>query len=80
MRSLWFPVSGGVLRGACDGEGLLDNHMNVAQESECLKHLILTDVSLKGRSFQHLLADAQFASRCSAGFGFDLYRLLLIGL
>ncbi|CAK9059330.1 unnamed protein product [Durusdinium trenchii] len=52
-----------VLRGACDGEGLLDNHMNVAQESECLKHLILTDVSLKGRSFQHLLADDEEQNR-----------------
>ena len=46
-----------VLRGACDGEVLLDNHMNIAQESECLKHLILTDVSLKGRSFQRLLVE-----------------------
>ena len=50
-----------VLRGACDGEVLLDNHMNVAQESECLKHLILTDVSLKGRSFQHLLVEDEQA-------------------
>ena len=45
-----------VLRGLCDGEVLLDSEMNVSQESECLKHLILTDVSLKGRSFEHLLA------------------------
>lgn len=29
------------------------------QESECLKHLILTNVSLKGRSFQHLLVDEE---------------------
>eukprot|EP00913_Durusdinium_trenchii_P035195 g32926.t1 len=48
-----------VLRGACDGEVLLDGQMNVAQESECLKHLILTNVSLKGRSFQHLLVDEE---------------------
>ncbi|CAK8996585.1 unnamed protein product [Durusdinium trenchii] len=46
-----------VLRGVCDGDVLLDNHMNVAQESHCLKHLILTDVSLKGKSFEHLLVD-----------------------
>lgn len=43
--------------GVCDGDVLLDNHMNVAQESHCLKHLILTDVSLKGKSFEHLLVD-----------------------
>ena len=46
-----------VLRGVCDGEVLLDSRMIVAQESECLKNLILTDVSLVGRSFSHLLAD-----------------------
>lgn len=33
--------------------------MKVAQESECLKHLILTDVSLKGRSFKNLLAEEE---------------------
>ncbi|CAK9047798.1 unnamed protein product, partial [Durusdinium trenchii] len=66
-----------VLRGACDGEVLLDNHMNVAQESECLKHLILTDVSLKGRSFQHLLVEdedeqarfGQFIEASTQAFG-----------
>ena len=46
-----------MLRGVCDGEVLLDSRMMVAQESECLKNLILTDVSLVGRSFCHLLAD-----------------------
>ena len=46
-----------LLRGVCDGEVLLDSQMNVARESECLKHLILTDVSLIGRSFEHLLVD-----------------------
>ena len=46
-----------VLRGVCDGEVLLDSSMMVAQESECLKNLILTDVSLVGRSFGHLIAD-----------------------
>ena len=44
-----------MLRGVCDGEVLLDSHMNVAQESDCSKHLILTSVSLKGRSFERLL-------------------------
>ncbi|CAK9099796.1 Reverse transcriptase domain-containing protein [Durusdinium trenchii] len=33
----------------------------IAQESECLKHLILTDVSLKGRCFGQLLADEERA-------------------
>ena len=46
-----------VLRGLCDGEVLLDSQMHVSQESECLKHLILTSVSLKGRFFEDLLAD-----------------------
>ena len=46
-----------VLRGLCEGEVLLDSEMNVSQESECLKHLVLTDVSLKGRPFEQLLAD-----------------------
>lgn len=64
-----------VLKGACDGEVLLDSHMNVAQESECLKHLILTDVNLKGRSFKHLLADeeqdrfAEFIESSTQAFG-----------
>ena len=46
-----------VLRGVCDGEVLLDSSMMVVQESQCLKNLILTDVSLIGRCFLHLLAD-----------------------
>ena len=46
-----------VLRGLCEGEVLLDSEMNVSQESECLKHLVLTDVNLKGRPFEQLLAD-----------------------
>ncbi|CAK9001165.1 Uncharacterized protein SCF082_LOCUS6813 [Durusdinium trenchii] len=48
-----------MLRGISDGEVLLDSQMKVAQESECLKHLILTDVSLKGRSFKNLLAEEE---------------------
>ncbi|CAK9056274.1 unnamed protein product [Durusdinium trenchii] len=48
-----------VLRGVCDGEVLLDSQMNVAKESECLKHLILTNVSLVGRSFPHLLVEEE---------------------
>lgn len=31
--------------------------MNVAQDSQCLRHLILSDVSLKGKSFEQLLID-----------------------
>ncbi|CAK8997541.1 unnamed protein product [Durusdinium trenchii] len=67
-----------VLRGACDGEVLLDSQMNVVQESECLKHLILTDVSLKGRSFEHLLADGErprfreFIEASTNAFGAEL--------
>ena len=45
-----------LLRGVCDGEVLLDSRMAVTQESDCLKHLIFTDVSLVGRSFEQLLA------------------------
>lgn len=48
-----------LLRGVCDGEVLLDNHLRVAEESACLKNLVLTDVSLKGRFFEDLLADEQ---------------------
>eukprot|EP00913_Durusdinium_trenchii_P035658 g33367.t2 len=46
-----------VLRGVCDGDVLLDSEMNVAQDSQCLRHLILSDVSLKGKSFEQLLID-----------------------
>ncbi|CAK8995072.1 unnamed protein product [Durusdinium trenchii] len=46
-----------VLRGVCDGEVLLDNRMEVAQESECLQHLIRTDEKLAGRSFKELLVE-----------------------
>eukprot|EP00913_Durusdinium_trenchii_P034592 g32362.t1 len=48
-----------VLRGVCDGEVLLDSRMNVTKDSECLKHLILTNVSLTGKCFQDLLADEE---------------------
>ena len=48
-----------MLRSVCDGEVLLDGQMNVAQESEGLKHLILTTVNLKGRSFERLLIDEE---------------------
>ena len=48
-----------MLRGVCDGEVLLDGQMNVAQESEGLRHLILTTVNLKGRSFERLLIDEE---------------------
>ena len=48
-----------MLRGVCDGEVLLDHHFHVAQESECLRHLIMADVSLKGRSFEHFTEDPQ---------------------
>lgn len=48
-----------MLHGVCDGEVLLDSDMKVAQESEGLKHLILTNVTLVGRSFQRLLADEE---------------------
>lgn len=44
-----------MLRGVCDGEVLLDSGMNVARESECLQHLILSEVSLVGRSFERLI-------------------------
>lgn len=54
-----------MLRGVCDGELLLDSQMKVAQESDCLKNLILTDVSLMGRSFEHLLADKSEQQRFS---------------
>ena len=47
----------------CDGDVLLDSQMNVAQESQCLRHLILTDVSLKGKSFEHLLVDDEQRTR-----------------
>ncbi|CAK9089789.1 Uncharacterized protein SCF082_LOCUS42362 [Durusdinium trenchii] len=50
-----------VLRGVCDGDVLLDHQMKIAQDSECLKHLILTDVSLKDRSFEELLASEEQA-------------------
>ncbi|CAK9057996.1 Reverse transcriptase domain-containing protein [Durusdinium trenchii] len=52
-----------VLRGVCDGDVLLDSQMNVDQESQCLRHLILTDVSLKGKSFEHLLVDDEQLTR-----------------
>ena len=49
--------------GVCDGDVLLDSQMNVDQESQCLRHLILTDVSLKGKSFEHLLVDDEQLTR-----------------
>ena len=64
-----------MLRGVCEGEVLLDSEMKVAQESEGLKHLIFTRVSLVGRLFESLLVDEEgtrfkeFIAASTAAFG-----------
>ena len=43
-----------LLRGACDGEVLLDSEMKIHGEPASLKHLLMTNISLHGKSFQNL--------------------------
>ncbi|CAJ1337992.1 unnamed protein product, partial [Effrenium voratum] len=44
-----------LLRGACDGEVLLDSEMKIHGEPASLKHLLMTNISLHGKSFQDIL-------------------------
>eukprot|EP00435_Cladocopium_sp_Y103_P043208 s764_g12.t1 len=54
-----------MLRGVCDGEVLLDNKLGpvagirIHGESECVKHLMFTTISLTGRNFAHLLVEEE---------------------
>ncbi|OLP95762.1 hypothetical protein AK812_SmicGene22075 [Symbiodinium microadriaticum] len=44
-----------MLRGVCDGEVLLKEDMSICENAECIKHLLMTQSSFKGRHFQQLL-------------------------
>jgi len=44
-----------MLRGVCDGEVLLREDMTICENPECIKHLLMTHHSFKGRHFQQLL-------------------------
>ena len=46
-----------MLRGVSDGEVLLDNDLKICGESQCLQHLIMTTVSMAGKSFASLLLE-----------------------
>ena len=46
-----------MLRGVSDGEVLLDNDFKICGESQCLQHLIMTTVSMAGKSFASLLLE-----------------------
>lgn len=48
-----------MLRGVCDGEVLLDNKLGIHGESERVKHLMFTTISLTGRNFAHLLVEEE---------------------
>ena len=44
-----------LLRGVCDGEVLLDSHLNIQGDAQSLKHLLMMSTSLNGKSFEQLL-------------------------
>ncbi|CAJ1396228.1 unnamed protein product [Effrenium voratum] len=44
-----------LLRGVCDGEFLLDNHLNIHGDAQSLKQLLMMSTSLNGKSFEKLL-------------------------
>ncbi|CAJ1400429.1 unnamed protein product [Effrenium voratum] len=44
-----------LLRGVCDGEVLLDSHLNIQGDAQSLQHLLMMSTSLNGKSFEQLL-------------------------
>ena len=48
-----------MLRGVCDGEVLLDHNYQISGDGQCLQHLIMTTMSMAGKSFDRLLADEE---------------------
>eukprot|EP00438_Fugacium_kawagutii_P017045 Skav204914 [mRNA] locus=scaffold1506:38662:40158:- [translate_table: standard] len=48
-----------MLRGVCDGEVLLDDQFKIHGESKCVQNLIMTSVSMEGKSFDSLLIDEE---------------------
>lgn len=48
-----------MLRGASDGEVLLTEDMTVCEDTDCLKHLLMTQGNFKGKNFERLLVPEQ---------------------
>eukprot|EP00438_Fugacium_kawagutii_P002692 Skav218901 [mRNA] locus=scaffold328:354613:355968:- [translate_table: standard] len=44
-----------MLRGVSDGEVLLNEAMNICDETDCLKHLLMTQSNFKGKPFERLV-------------------------
>ena len=44
-----------MLRGVCDGEVLLTENMGICEDTECLKHLLMSPTGFKGCKFEQLL-------------------------
>ena len=44
-----------LLRGVCDGDVLLDSKMEIQGEPQCLKHMLMINSSLHGKSFDQFL-------------------------
>lgn len=44
-----------MLRGVSDGEVLLNEEMQVCEDADCLKHLLMTQSNFKGKHFERLL-------------------------
>ena len=50
-----------MLRGVSDGEVLLNDEMQLCEDADCLKHLLMTGSDFRGRQFERLLVPEERA-------------------
>eukprot|EP00435_Cladocopium_sp_Y103_P000141 s2658_g1.t1 len=48
-----------MLRGVSDGEVMLSEDLRIAEDSDCLKHLLMTQSKFKGKDFERLLVEEE---------------------
>jgi len=46
-----------MLRGVSDGEVILTEELCIAEEADCLKHLMMASGTFKGKQFEHLIVE-----------------------
>lgn len=48
-----------MLRGVSDGDLMLSEDLRIAEDSDCLKHLLMTQSKFKGKDFERLLVEEE---------------------
>lgn len=48
-----------MLRGVSDGDLMLSDDLRIAEDSDCLKHLLMTQSKFKGKDFERLLVEEE---------------------